>query len=85
LPPHALSPIQVIQENAELKEVQVDGWEDEASEDEVIEEAELAKVQQDIERLHQEKEAITRRQAVARRAKAKREFINKKRARLEEL
>jgi hypothetical protein len=71
-PPRASSPIQIIQEHAKLKQLQVEDWEEEFSEDEAIEEAELARVQQEIERLHQEKEAITRRQAAAQRAKVKR-------------
>jgi hypothetical protein len=47
-------PIQVIQENTELEQIQLKDWEDEASQDEAAEEAELARVQQEIERLHQE-------------------------------
>jgi hypothetical protein len=54
-------PIQVIQENAGLKQLQVKDWEDDTYEDEGVEEAELARVQQEIERLCQEQEAITRR------------------------
>jgi hypothetical protein len=49
----------------ELKQLQVEDWEDETSEVKAAEEAELARVQQEIERLHQEQEVITRRQAVA--------------------
>jgi hypothetical protein len=45
-PLRASSPIQVIQENVKLKQLQVEDWEDEASEDEVVEEEEeLARVQ----------------------------------------
>jgi hypothetical protein len=47
-------PIQVIQENTELEQIQLKDWEDEASQDKAVEEAELARVQQEIERLHQE-------------------------------
>jgi hypothetical protein len=36
-------PIQVIQENVELEQLQVEDWEDEASEDKAIEEIELAR------------------------------------------
>jgi hypothetical protein len=45
LAPWAPSPIQVIQGNAELQQIKVEDWEDEAFEDEVVEEAELARVQ----------------------------------------
>jgi hypothetical protein len=48
------SPIQVIQENAELEQVQVEDWEDEAFEDEAAEAEELGGVQHKIERLHKE-------------------------------
>jgi hypothetical protein len=41
----------------------VEDWKGKAFEDEAAEEAELARVQQEIERLHQEQEDITRRQA----------------------
>jgi hypothetical protein len=47
-------PIQAIQENVELEQLHVEDWKDKASEDEVVEEAELARVQQEIERLRQE-------------------------------
>jgi hypothetical protein len=55
-PPQALSPIQVIQGNTKLEQIQVEDWEDEAAA-----KAELAKVQQEIERLHQEQETINHR------------------------
>jgi MoxR-like ATPase len=55
-PSWAPSPIQVIQEHTVLEQLQLEDWEDEASEDEVEEEAELARVQQDIKRLCQEQE-----------------------------
>jgi hypothetical protein len=48
------SPIQVIQENAELEQVQVEDWVDEAFEDEAAEAEELGGVQHKIERLHKE-------------------------------
>jgi hypothetical protein len=49
----APSLIQTIQDNAELEQVQVEDWEDHAFEAEAVEE-ELARVQQEIERLRQE-------------------------------
>jgi hypothetical protein len=84
-PPRAPLPIQVIQENAELEQLQVEDWEDDIIEDKAVEEAELAKVQQEIERLRQEQEAITRRQAIAQRVETGRQYINRERATLEEL
>jgi hypothetical protein len=78
-------PIQVIQENAELEQLQVEDWEDDIIEDKAVEEAELAKVQQEIERLRQEQEAITRRHAIAQRVEIGRQYINRERATLEEL
>jgi hypothetical protein len=56
-------PIQIIQGNVELELIQVEDWEDEAFEEEVAAEVEQARVQQEIEHLHQEHKAITRRQA----------------------
>jgi hypothetical protein len=44
-PPWAPSPIHVIQENAKFENLQVEDWENEASEDEAAEEVELARVQ----------------------------------------
>jgi hypothetical protein len=85
LPLRAPSPIQAIQENAELEQLHVEDWKDKASEDEAVEEAELARVQQEIERLRQEQEAITRRQAVPQHAEARRQHINRERARLAEV
>jgi hypothetical protein len=64
-PPRAPSLIQIIQDNAELEQIQMEHWEDKAFEDEAAKEEELARVQQEIERLHQEQEAITRRHATA--------------------
>jgi hypothetical protein len=58
-------PLQVIQDNTELEQIQVEDWEDEAYEIEAAEEAELVRVQQELDRLHQEQEALTRRQAEA--------------------
>jgi hypothetical protein len=43
-PLRAPSPIQVIQEDADLEQVQVQDWEDEAFEDEAAKEEELARV-----------------------------------------
>jgi hypothetical protein len=83
--PQAPSSIQVIQENAELEQIQVEDWEDEAFKNEVVKEKELARVQQEIERLHQEQEAITRRQVAAQHVEARRQHINRERARLTEL
>jgi hypothetical protein len=50
-PPRVSSPSHDIQEHAELEELQGKDWEDVLSEDEAAEEAELARVQQEIERL----------------------------------
>jgi hypothetical protein len=58
-------PLQVIQDNTELEQIQVEDWEDEAYEIKAAEEAELVRVQQELDRLHQEQEALTRRQAEA--------------------
>jgi hypothetical protein len=81
-PPHQSpqwvpSPIQVIQGNVQLEQIQVEDWEDDDLKDEVAKEEELAWVQQGIERLHQEQEVITRRQAVAHHAEARRQHINR--------
>jgi hypothetical protein len=77
--------IQVIQGCAKLEQIQVEDWEDEAFEGEPTEEAKLARVQQKIERFHQEQEVITRRQAVAQRVEARWQHINRERAWLTEL
>jgi hypothetical protein len=74
------SPIQAIRENPEVKQLQVEDWQDEATK-----EAELARVQQEIVWLHQEEEAITRRQTTAHCAEARRQHINRERARFAEL
>jgi hypothetical protein len=84
-PLRAPSPIQVIQGKVELEQIQVEDWEDEAFEDEATAEVGQTRVQQEIERLRQGQEAITRKQAVARRAEARRQHINRERARLAEL
>jgi hypothetical protein len=45
--------------DAELNQVQINDWDEEAKEDEAaVEEEELARVQQEIERLQQEQESI---------------------------
>jgi hypothetical protein len=80
----APSLIQVIQDNAELDQIQVEDWKNEAIEDEAAEE-ELARVQQEIERLCQEQKAITRREAATQCAEARRQHINREGARLTEL
>jgi hypothetical protein len=53
-PPRAPLPIQVIQGDAEIKQVQVPDWEEEALDEKATEEEELLRVQQEIERLCQE-------------------------------
>jgi hypothetical protein len=68
----APSQIQVIQGEVVLKQLQVEDWEDEAFDDEAAEEAELARVQQEIEHLYQEQEAITDRQATTQRVEVRR-------------
>jgi hypothetical protein len=51
-PPWVLSPVQDVQGNAELDQIQVQHWDEEAKEDNAAsEEEELARVQQEIERL----------------------------------
>jgi hypothetical protein len=85
LPSRAPSLIQVIQGNAKIEQIQVEDWENEAYGDKVIEEEELARFQQEIERLHQEQKVITRRQAASQRAEARRQHINRERVRLTEL
>jgi hypothetical protein len=49
----------------------MEDWEDEAFKDEEAAEVELARVQQEIECLQREQEAIIRRQAAAQRSKLK--------------
>jgi hypothetical protein len=54
-----LSPVQDIQGNAELDQIQVQDWDEEAEEDKAAaEEEELARVQQEIERLRQIQESL---------------------------
>jgi hypothetical protein len=77
-PLRPLSLVQVIQGDAELDQIQVQDWNEEAEEDKtVVEEEELARVQQEIERLWQEQESIMRRQAIAQRVEAHEQHINK--------
>jgi hypothetical protein len=83
-PLRAPSPLQVIQGDPELIQIQVHDW-DEVEEDETVTEDELIRVQQEIERLRQELESIMRRQAAVQHAEAQRQHINKERARLTEL
>ncbi len=53
--PWAPSPVHMAQGDAELDQVQIHDWDEEAEEDEAAaEEEELARVQQEIERLRQE-------------------------------
>jgi hypothetical protein len=57
--PMVLPPVQDVQDNAKLDQIQVQDWDAEAEEDEVAAgEEELARVQQEIERLRQEQESI---------------------------
>jgi hypothetical protein len=67
-----------------LDQHQVRDWEEEISEDEIAEE-ELNRVQQEIDRLHEEQVTITRRQAVPQWAKVRWQYIDSERARLPEL
>jgi tRNA C32,U32 (ribose-2'-O)-methylase TrmJ len=78
-------PAQVIQGDVELEQVQLQDWEEEAFEDETAKKEELFRVQQEIERLHQEQEFIMRRQAEVQCAETRRKHINRERARLVEL
>jgi tRNA C32,U32 (ribose-2'-O)-methylase TrmJ len=78
-------PAQVIQGDVELEQVQLQDWEEEAFEDETAKKEELFRVQQEIERLHQEQEFIMRRQAEVQCAETQRKHINRERARLVEL
>jgi hypothetical protein len=48
------SPIQVIQGDADPEHVHVQDWEEQDLEDEAVEEEELLRVRQDIDRLRQE-------------------------------
>jgi hypothetical protein len=62
-PMRAPSSIHMVQGDAELDQVQIHDWDEEAEEDEATteEEEELARVQQEIERIRQEQESILRR------------------------
>jgi hypothetical protein len=72
--------------DAELGQVQIDDWDEEAEEEEgATEEEELARVQQEIKRLQQEQEFILRRQATMQHAEARRQIISRERARLAEM
>jgi hypothetical protein len=54
-PPRALSPVQVVQGDAEFDQIQVQDWAEEAEEEEdATEEEELVRVHHEIERLWQE-------------------------------
>jgi hypothetical protein len=82
-PPRAPSPIHTLLGDAKFDQVQIIYWGKEAKEeDAAAEEEELAKVQQEIERLRQEEESILRRHAAAQHAEARRQNINRERARL---
>jgi hypothetical protein len=74
------------QGDIEFDQVQINDWDKEAEGDEAVaEEEELASVQQEIESLQQEQESILRRLAAVRRTDARRQNINRERARLTEL
>jgi hypothetical protein len=57
-PQRAPSPIQVIQGDLVLDQIQVQDWDEEADEDKVAKEEELTRVQQEIQMVHQEQESI---------------------------
>jgi hypothetical protein len=63
----------------------VQDWDEEDYEDEVVEEGELIRVQHETERLRQEQESIVRRQEATQCAEARRQHINRRWARLNEL
>jgi hypothetical protein len=70
----------------ELDHAQVNDWDEEAEEEEATtEKAELARVQQEIERLRQEQQSILRRQAVMQCAEAHIQSINREQVRLVEM
>jgi cupin superfamily acireductone dioxygenase involved in methionine salvage len=71
--------------DAELGQVQVDWDEEDEEEGEAIEVEELARVQQEIERLRQEQEYILRRQVAVQRTEPHRQNINRERVRLVEM
>jgi hypothetical protein len=84
-PLRAPSPVHMIQGDVELYQVQIHDWDEEVEEDKAAVEEELARVQQEIERLRIEQESILRRQTAVRRAEARRQSINRERARFAEL
>jgi hypothetical protein len=60
--PQAPSPIHTLPGDMDLDHIQIDDWDEEAKEETAtVEEEELARVQQEIERLRQEQESILRR------------------------
>jgi hypothetical protein len=82
----APSSIHVIHDDREFNQIQVQGWDEEAEEIKATtKEEKLIRVQQEIERLRQEQKYIMRHQAIAQRAEARRQHINRERARLAEL
>jgi hypothetical protein len=80
------SPPQIIHDDPKADRIQVQDWDEEAEEIEAaVEEEELIKIYQEVERLRQEQEFIMRCQAIAQHAEAQWEHINQERARLVEL
>jgi hypothetical protein len=70
--PRAPLPVQAIHDDLECDQIQVQDWDEEAEEIEVVvEEEELIRVQQERERLRQEQESIMGHQAIAQRAEAR--------------
>jgi hypothetical protein len=85
-PPRAPLSVQVIHDDPEFDQIQVQDCDEEAEEIKVAaEEEELIRVQQEIERLRQEQEYIMKHQAIAQRAKARQQHINREHASLTEL
>jgi hypothetical protein len=85
-PPRAPSPVQVIQGDTKFDQIQVQYWDEEVEKDKAtVEEEKMVRVLQEIERLWQEQKSIMRRKAIAQRAEAPRQHINKERARVVEL
>jgi hypothetical protein len=76
-----LSPVQDVQGDAELNQIQVQDWDEEAEEAK----EELARVQQEKGRIWQEQESIMRRQVIAQRAQTRRQHISREPVRLVEL
>jgi hypothetical protein len=84
--PQALSPIHTLLGDAECDHVQINDWDEESKEEvAAVEEEELARVQQESERLRQEEESILRRQAAMQGARAHKQNITRERARLTEM